>query len=71
MTRLNSYKVKSIPIKVGNNPSLWRFASVQEALNANTDLIAQFISAGSEQSIRVESPVAVPASEELSNVSYG
>ncbi len=42
-------KVKSIPMKVGNDPSLWRYASLQDALKENTHLIAHLIQSGAEQ----------------------
>jgi hypothetical protein len=43
-------KPKSIPLSIGNDPSLWHFGSVREALAANTVLIAQLIRAGEELS---------------------
>jgi hypothetical protein len=36
-------------MKIGNDPALWRFASLQEALEANTHLLARLIQAGAEQ----------------------
>jgi hypothetical protein len=35
-------------MKVGNDPSCWRFANVHEALGASTTLLAQLIRAGME-----------------------
>jgi hypothetical protein len=42
-------KPKLLPMKVGNDPALWRFASLQEALETNTDLLAQLVRSGQEQ----------------------
>ena len=51
-------------MKVSNDPALWRFASLQQTLEANTDLIAWSIYACKEQSMTVaykaETFVAVP-----------
>jgi hypothetical protein len=62
-------KPKSIPMKIGNEPALWRFASLQEALEANIDLIARLIRAGEEQSktgkSSDKSPEPVPISESM------
>lgn len=52
MAQRRTRKTKSIPLKIGNDPALWRYASMQEALEANTDLIARLIRAGREQSAR-------------------
>ena len=59
MTGLKKHRLKSIPIKVGNDSGLWRFASLAEALEANTDLMAQSIEFGKEQS-----SVAAPVREQ-------
>lgn len=48
MAKRRGPKPKSIPMTIGNDPALWRFASVQEALEANVHLIAQLIRAGEE-----------------------
>jgi hypothetical protein len=56
-------------MKIGNEPALWRFASLQEALEANIDLIARLIRAGEEQSktgkSSDKSPEPVPISESM------
>ncbi len=49
MAKRRGRKPQLIPMKVGNDPSLWRFASLQEALEANVDLVARLIAAGEEQ----------------------
>ena len=48
----NSRKIKCT-LKIGNDSALWRFDSMQQALDANSDLIAQFIYIGKEQSMAV------------------
>jgi hypothetical protein len=45
MAKRRKRRVKSIPLTIGQDPSLWRFGSLQEALEANTDLLAQLIRA--------------------------
>ena len=52
MAKRRKRRVKSIPLTIGQDPSLWRFGSLQEALEANTDLLAQLI--------RASQPVAQP-----------
>ncbi|MEQ8673720.1 MAG: hypothetical protein RLP44_10695 [Aggregatilineales bacterium] len=49
MAKRRGRKPQSIPMKISNDPSLWRFASLQEALEANTHLLARLIQAGAEQ----------------------
>ena len=49
MTKRRGRKPQSIPMKIGNDPALWRFNSVQEALAANTQLLGRIIQAGAEQ----------------------
>lgn len=49
MAKRRGLKPQPIPMKVGNDPSLWRFASLQAALEANIDLVARLIAAGEEQ----------------------
>lgn len=39
---------KSLPMNVANDPALWRFTSLQEALETNTDLLARLIRASEE-----------------------
>jgi hypothetical protein len=53
-------KPQSIPMKIGNDPALWRFASLQEALEANTHLLARLIQAGAEQEQADERQVEPP-----------
>jgi hypothetical protein len=67
MAKRRGQKPKSIPMKIGNDPALWRFASSQEALEANTHLLARLIQAGTERAqvgeFRFESSEAIPISE--------
>ena len=69
MVKRRGQKPKSIPMKIGNDPALWRFASLKEALEANTDLITRLIRAGEEQSktdkCSDESPEPIPMSESM------
>ena len=51
--------MKSIPLVVGNAPSLWRFDSVQAALSHNTDQIAQLILVGARVQQNVP-PASLP-----------
>ena len=39
---------KILPMTAGNDPSLWRYGSLAEAIAANTDLIARLIREGDE-----------------------
>lgn len=48
MAHRRSNKVKPFPLTIGNDPSLYRYSSVQDALAANVELIAQTIRAGEE-----------------------
>lgn len=56
-------------MKIGNDPALWRFSSLQEALEANIDLIARIIRAGEERAqackSSTESSEAMPVSEKV------
>jgi hypothetical protein len=56
-------------MKIGNDPALWRFSSLQEALEANTDLIARIIRAGEDRAQAGKSSTegfdAMPVSEKL------
>ena len=61
MAKRRKRRVKSIPLTIGQDPSLWRFGSLQEALEANTDLLAQLI--------RASQPVA--QSEEAVSPAHG
>lgn len=49
MAKCPGRKPQSIPMRIGNDPALWRFASVQDALEANTHLLARLIQVGAEQ----------------------
>ncbi len=49
MAKRRGRKTQSIPMKIGNEPALWRYASLAEALAANTHLLARLIQAGTEQ----------------------
>ena len=63
----NSQKPNSIPMQIGNDPALWRYASIDDALKANVDLIAQLIRIGAEKSqsdsFSVEFSDSIPISE--------
>ena len=48
MTKRQKRKPKTIPMKIGNDPSLWRYASLHDALAANTQNLAQLIRKGKE-----------------------
>ena len=68
MAERRGRKPKSIPMAVGNDPALWRFANLQGALEANTGLLARLIRAGEERAqvaeCKAEAPETVPLSEE-------
>jgi hypothetical protein len=65
--RKRGQRPKLIPMAIGNDPTLWRFGSLQEALAANTGLLATGIQAGAEQvqadqyDVQPPEPVAVPS----------
>lgn len=67
MAKRRGRKPQSIPMKIGNDPALWRYASVQEALESNTHLLARLIQAGAEQAQadgrEVETSEAAPVPE--------
>jgi hypothetical protein len=46
MARRQNRSVKTIPMKVGNDPALWRYSSMQEALSAGSAVLAQLIREG-------------------------
>ena len=46
MAKRRKRTTKQFPLTIGNDPTLWRYASLQEALAANCDSIAQLIQAG-------------------------
>jgi len=48
MAKRQKRKPKTMPMKIGNDPSLWRYASIHEALAANTQNLAQLIRKGKE-----------------------
>jgi hypothetical protein len=68
MTKRRGRKVQ-FKLSVGEDSSLWRFASVQEALRANTDLLSHLIKAAETQPISTDDNAATaetfPASESV------
>ena len=46
MAKRRRRRVKEIPLTIGQDPSLWRFGSVHEALEANTQVLSELIRAG-------------------------
>jgi rRNA pseudouridine-1189 N-methylase Emg1 (Nep1/Mra1 family) len=42
-------KVKTIPMTIGNDPALFRFASLQDALASSSHLLAALIYAGQRE----------------------
>ncbi len=56
MAKRRRRSTKSIPLTIGNDPSLWRFGSLGEAIQANTDIISDLIRA-SQLISRSEEPV--------------
>lgn len=56
MAKRRKRRVKSIPLTIGQDPSLWRFGSLQEALEANTGLLSELIRA-SQPAAQSEEPV--------------
>jgi hypothetical protein len=66
--RPNSRKIKSVPMKIANDPALWRFGSLQQAVEVANDLIAEVIYGAKEHSMAVECKddvsLVVPISEE-------
>lgn len=48
MVKPRNRKANSLPMRIGNDPALWRFADLQEALEANSDLLSRLIHAGQE-----------------------
>ncbi len=67
MAKRRGRKPQSISLKIGNDPALWRFASLQEALEANTHLLAGLIEAAAEQAqvdgCEVEAAETIPIAE--------
>jgi hypothetical protein len=48
MPKQRKHKTQAIQLNVGNDPALWRFDSLQQAIQANTDLLAQIIHANGQ-----------------------
>jgi len=48
MAKRRGRRVNTIPLVIGNDPELWRFDSMQEALEAGTGLISRLIRDGEE-----------------------
>ena len=46
MAKRRRRRVKHIPLTIGNDPALWRYGSLQEALEANTSILSELIRAG-------------------------
>lgn len=62
MTKRGRPKSK-MQLKVGIDPSLYRFASVSEALSASTDILAQLIRQGDHQKA-LKNSVTAPHDEQ-------
>ena len=56
MAKRRKRRVKSIPLTIGQDPSLWRFGSLQEALEANTGILSELIRA-SQSAAEPDEPV--------------
>ena len=48
MAKSRGPQTKSIPMKIGNDSKLWRFESLHDALEVNSELIGALIRAGQE-----------------------
>ena len=46
VTNRRGRKRRAFPLSIGHDPSLWHFASVQEALTGNCNALARLIVAG-------------------------
>ena len=46
MAKSRRPNVKVIPLVIEQDPSLWRYSSVQEALGANMNILSELIRAG-------------------------
>ncbi len=46
--RRGTSRVKATPLVIGQDPSLWRYSSLQEALASNTDILSALIRAGQD-----------------------
>jgi len=49
VTQKRRSRVKFTPVETGNDPALWRHASLADALKANVHLIAHLIALGEER----------------------
>ena len=61
-------KPNSIPMQIGNDPALWRYTSLDDALKANVDLIAQLIRIGEEKSQSDKSSLELSESTPIAEV---
>jgi hypothetical protein len=43
MTNRRKRKTKVLPLKIGNDPNLWRYHSAQDAISQNVPLLAELI----------------------------
>jgi hypothetical protein len=43
MTNRRKRKTKTLPLKIGNDPNLWRYRSAQDAIFQNVPLLAELI----------------------------
>ena len=48
MPKRQGRKRQAIPMIIGKDPDLWRYDSLEEAIEANFDLLAQLIRVGGE-----------------------
>lgn len=61
MVKRRKRTTKHIPLTIGQDPTLWRYASLQDALAANCAVIAQLIQAG--QRLQIEQGDLRPAED--------
>lgn len=50
--RRGTSRVKATPLIIGQDSSLWRYASLQEALASNTDILSALIRAGQHAQVK-------------------
>jgi len=50
--RRGTSRVKATPLVIGQDPSLWRYSSLQEALASNTDILSALIRAGQDAQVK-------------------
>lgn len=50
--RRGTSRVKATPLVIGQDPSLWRYGSLQEALASNTDILSALIRAGQDAQVK-------------------